>query len=304
MSKKDNYLETQSVEQYPYSQLLDYSGKVIAMLSAVVSAAYATGFVITNIHLLTKYGIYDFELIKTRYILTGFFFLILTYIIIVFSFAVLKIAESAKKTVSKIMLGAIATLALASFVGGSIKGITMWLFGNYSEIAIVSTFIRIWSLLAIVATIVVIIFIRRGGWKKQGINIPIPYSVFTSTLLIAGAYSQLVYPVMPIALGGGDPVPVQLVVEEENVRFLRAALPFADYTKTEMVYLIDQGSLSYFVLVPFSDGIHGQAVEIRKDYIVSVIHLTKASVPLLRFNATINITSATVTPDAESTSSP
>lgn len=71
-----------------------------------------------------------------------------------------------------------------------------------------------------------------------------------------------------------------------------------------MVYLIDQSSSSYFVLVPFSDKIHGQAVEIRKDYIVSVIHLTKASVPLLRINATINSASPTSVPTAQTTSTP
>ncbi|MEJ5241890.1 MAG: hypothetical protein WHS87_11895 [Anaerolineales bacterium] len=304
MSKKDNPLVAQPSEQYPYEQLLDYGGKVVAMLSAGVSLAYAMGFVITNIHLLTKYGIYDFELIKTRYILTGFFFIILTYITFVISLGILKTTDEVEKKTSKIIVGFLGAVFFAGFIGTFIKGVISWVVGSYSELGIVSTFIRIWSLLAIISIIAIITFVRSGGWNKQGINIPIPFSIFTSALLLAGAYSQLVYPVLPIALGGGDPVPVQLIVEDEKVKFVSAAIPFADNRKTEMVYLIDQSSSSYFVLVPFSDKIHGQAVEIRKDYIVSVIHLTKASVPLLRINATINSASPTSVPTAQTTSTP
>jgi hypothetical protein len=304
MSKRANITETQTSEKYPYEQLFDFGGRIIAVLSAVVSVAYAIGFVITNIHLLTKYGIYDFEIVKTRYILTGFFFLILIYIIFVISLGILKVTEVASKISYKILIGVLVSIFFAGFVGTFMKSITAWVMGSYSELGILSTFIRIWSLLAIFAIIAVVIFVRGGGWKKQGINIPVPYSIFTSVFLLVGAYSQLVYPVLPIALGGGDPVPVQLVVEDKSVKFVSAAIPFSDDIKTEIVYLIDQSSSSYFVLVPFSDKIHGQAVEIRKDQVVSVIHITTASVPLLRVNAMITTVTPTGVPTIETTASP
>jgi len=300
MSKKFPSLENPESNKLAYTYLLDSSGKAITALSAIVSIAYALGFIITNFHLLTKYGIYDFELLKARYILTGSFFLVLTYVVYVMSIGISGVMDKAEKKIHKILIGLIGTIFFAGFIGTIIKGITSWVIGNYSDIGIVSTFIRIWSLIAIFATIVIINFIKGGGWRKESINIPIPFSIFTSTLLIAGAYSQLVYPVLPIALGGGDPMPVQLLIENEKSILIRTVIPFVDETKTGKVYLIDQSSTSYFILIPFSNGIQGQAVELRKDYVISVIHLTKTNLPFLRINEDLNL----ITPTPYQTISP
>ncbi|MEA3351300.1 MAG: hypothetical protein U9Q82_11805 [Chloroflexota bacterium] len=236
--------------------------------------------------------------------MTGFFFLILTYIIFVISLVILKITESRSKKIAKIIIGVFSTIFFASFVGTFIKGVTSWVVESYSEMGIISTFIRIWSLLTIVAMIVIILFIRKGGWKERGINIPIPYSIFTSALLIAGAYSHLVYPVLPIALGGGNPVPVQLIVENEEVQLIRKAMPFADDVVTEEVFLIDQDSSTYFLLVPLSDGVHGKPIEIRKDYVAGIIHLTEANIPLLRIILPGNTSKSTITPTMQLTPTP
>lgn len=294
ISKKVSSLETQPSEQYSYGQILDYGGKVITLLPAVIGIAYAIGFIIVNIHLLTKYGIYGFELIKTRYILTGFFFLIFTYIIFVISLVIIKKIEIYKNKIIKFFLGIILTIGSACFIGFIIKGITTWIIKSYVELAVLSIFIRIWSLLAITATIAIVIFIRGGGWKKHGINIPIPYSIFTSTLVIVVTYSQLVYPVLPIALGGGNPVPIRLVVESEKAKQVRSFIPFTDDVTTEKVYMIDQSSSSYFLFISSSNGLQGQAIEIRKDYIAGIVHLTEANMTLLNTDVLKN---QTKTPD-------
>ena len=234
--------------------------------------------------------------------MTGFFFLILTYIIFVISLVILKITETRSKKIAKIIIGIFSIIIFASFIGTFIKGITSWVVASYSEMGIISTFIRIWSFLTIVVIIAIILFIRKGGWKESGINIPIPYSIFTSALLIAGAYSQLVYPVLPIALGGGNPVPVQLIVENEEVKLIREVMPFADDVVTEEVFLIDQDSSTYFLLVPLSDGVHGKPIEIRKDYVAGIIHLTEANIPLLKIILPNN--TSTITPTMQLTPTP
>ena len=298
MLKKDNVLENKNAEQYPYVQLLDYGSKVITMLSALVGLAYAIGFVTTNMHLLTKYGIYDFEIIKTRYILTGFFFLILTYVAYVAGMGVLKATDRSSKTVAKILIGIVSTVLFAMSIGSIIKGVIGWVVQSYSELATIATFIRIWSLLAISAVVATVHFIRAGGWKQHGINISVPYSIFTSTLVVVGAYSQLVYPVLPIALGGGSPVPIQMIIEDDKAKLIGAAIPFVDEATTEKIYLIDQSSSSYFVLIHSSDGIHRHAVEIRKDYVVSVVHLMETIIPP-NTDTPIPVVNATSSPTAQ-----
>jgi hypothetical protein len=160
----------------------------------------------------------------------------------VLSLLVLKGTEATDNKIAKVVYGLLGTIFFALFMGTFIKGITSWVVKSYSELAGISISIRNWSLLAIPAILAIVLFVRGGGWKKHGINIAVPYSIFTSALVVAGGYSQLVYPVLPIALGGGNPVPIQLLVEDEKAKLISTIIPFADEVTTETVYLIDQSS--------------------------------------------------------------
>ena len=63
--------EEEDTSQKKSSFYLDKAKDITSAIAGAATLAYAAGFVITNIYLGRKYGIYDFALIKSRYVYTG-----------------------------------------------------------------------------------------------------------------------------------------------------------------------------------------------------------------------------------------
>ena len=53
---------------------IETGNNLIKLISGLVGLTYMLGFFITNVNLLTRYGIYDFAILKARYIYIGIFF--------------------------------------------------------------------------------------------------------------------------------------------------------------------------------------------------------------------------------------
>lgn len=297
-----------STEQKWTSNFLVENWKdLLGMLSGFIAIIYGIGFLITNIFLLSEYSIYDFALIRARYIYVGAVFSVFLFV----SFWLAHfIYNNQQKILSERLrknplIGLIYVLLSSTFLGMSAGALVKSLLIPLSSfdragLAFTAIQMRIWMILAILVCYYVI-WLLRSDFLKSRNAFPIPYSLFTGILITSIFYARWVYPFMPFALGGGTPIVIKLVIQKDKANDFSQVIPLESENVTDALYLIDQSESSYFVLIPSNsqrDMMH--PVEIKKDLVLSIIHQKEVTFPFLG----IAKLAPTVTPVPSSTPLP
>jgi MFS family permease len=280
---------TKSIEKKQTTNFFIENWKdLIGSLSGFVAIIYSIGFLITNIFLLSTYEIYDFSLIKARYIYVGAIFSMFLFISFWLAFFIYNnrrkiLPEKAQNNLPIVFIYVVVmSIFLGMSVGSFIKSLIILLASfDRSGVAFTAIQMRIWMVIAIWACCFVI-WLLKSDFLKSKYAFPIPYSLFTAILIVGIFYARWVYPFMPFALGGGTPIAVKFIIENEKMDSLSQSIPFESNNITDTLYLIDQSELSYFVLVP-SESEKGTVypVEIKKDLILSIVHQKNVISPFL-----------------------
>ncbi len=252
----------------------------LAAIPMVFGLIYALGFFITNLFLLTKFNIYNFEIFKARYIYVGAIFSILLYVMYIFSiFAI----EAPGKTKNKI--GKTITFIVITFIGGTLpafalQSMLMFMSVNFKIAATVFTMSQRWGLMTITLLMGAIFLLYKGEGSKAKLPYPIPYGIFTGLIFASILYGLLVYPILPISLGGGFPIPIQLIIKPDNTALVSQFIPEANFV-TDKIYLIDQSQTSYFVLVNNEqDQEYLRPIELDKSLFAGTVHIVDKDSPI------------------------
>ncbi|MCB8918173.1 MAG: hypothetical protein H6666_09615 [Ardenticatenaceae bacterium] len=280
---------------------------LVGALSGFVAIIYGIGFLITSISLLSEYDIYDFSLIKARYVYVGAIFLMFLFICFWIAYFIygnqnrILPEKVHKNPVVVIIYVVVASVLSSMIVGSSVKSLLIPL-ASFDRVGLAFTAIqmRIWMVSAILACYYVIWSVKSDFLKTNN-SFPIPYSLFTAILFTIIFYAREVYPFMPFALGGGAPIAIKLVIDSERVDNLSEAVPSGLGNITSTLYLIDQSELSYFVLVPSKSTQEVvNPVEIKKDLVLGIVHQKDMGFPFPGNTESMPI----VAPSPSSTSTP
>jgi len=264
---------------------LEKAKEIASTFAGIAAIAYALGFLITNVYLNMVYGIYDFALIKARYISTGFTFLLLCFMAAVWAFLLLQIANTETKSLGsrfkKWSFVFFVWLLTSSFSSLSLKTLLVIVEGFRWQ-AMYELPVTFWFWWAIPYFALHIWFLRRGGLKRSGVPIPVSSGVFTGLVVLAAIYGRFYYPLLPFSLGGGMPISIQMVADEERVQMVQQLVPIERENITETVYLIEQSEKFYFALVgSMKSNSLVRPVEIDKSLIIGIIHPVDVPPPLI-----------------------
>lgn len=299
---------SKSIEQkQPSNFLLENWKDLLGALSGFVAIIYSIGFLITNIFLLSEYDIYDFSLIKARYVYVGVIFSMFLFISFWIAYFIYNnqgkiLPEKVQKNFFVVFIYVVvSSIFLGMSIGAFVKSLLIPLASfDRAGLAFTAIQMRIWMVVAILACYYVI-WLLKSDFLKSNNAFPIPYSLFTAILIVGILYARWVYPFMPFALGGGTPIVIKLIIESEKTNNLSQIIPLESGNITNTLYLIDQSELSYFVLVPSrSEQDMMYPVEIKKDLILSIVHQKNVIFPFL---GNIELMPK-VTPSPSSTSAP
>jgi uncharacterized membrane protein len=235
--------------------------------------AYACGFFITNIHLST-YEIYDFSLINARFIYTGSMFLLLCAAAFYAGFLIEKIIGDSSKRKSSRALNAIITWgtvsAILSLAFKSILSLVDGLEG-YSRFPI-----TYWFYPAILFFAAQIWIAKQNRGKDDiafGPFLRLLTSSFLPLILLAVFYALIYYPLLPVSLAGGRPVPIQLLIADNSIPLIEQVAKIEGGNVSEIAYLVEQNSEVYYILIQSDQNPDlFKPVEIDKSLVVGLLH--------------------------------
>ncbi len=279
--RKEKDQIVQSVSIFALADRLKSFG---ASFAAVIGVAYALGFLITNIYLGTKYNIYDFSLIKTRYVYTGFIFLLLLFMAFLGAYALFRIWEQQSESSKWVKWGIVifAFLGISSIWSLSLKGLLSIIQGNRFD-AFFEFPISHWFRLAIPLMAMEIWVFKQKQEGKYLFPFPLTSSIFTGAIILAAVYSLQYYGLLPFSIGGGMPIPVKIVVAEEETDLVGQIVPLESENISELVYLLDKSPNSYFILVSDTNStVH--AIELDKTLVAGIIHPQETNKPFVSPN--------------------
>ncbi len=250
------------------NKVKEYTG----FLAILATSLYALGIFITNIYLGKVYGIFNFSLLKSRYIYSGTFFFI--YLMFVLGGSIIISEVASIKPVKRMQRFVKAIILLFLFLLTSASQTYCALYIEYEggfdfrihSIIIFSVFL--WFLFSSLITTFCI-------WLSKKIDLKQPFAfisiIVMGFVLIVSLYTTSVYKYMSISIGGGKPIPVQLVVNKENKKIIEQYIPMETENITVKVYLIEQNPNSFFIYI---DNI-SQVVEIENSTISAKIYQNK-----------------------------
>ena len=293
---------------------LEIFTKLIGLIAGLVAVAYVFGFVVTNTYLL-QYGFFTLELFQAKYVASGSLFLLLNLVILaepIYDFTVLVRLRLANKRISTLRFvqnGVVAWLwcmfaifAFSTLVSMSSMTLVKTPFGAPSipvtadsiDLASEKTLILfsnllLWSALVFLLFKAAVLQIvsrksaiyvtqeKKPMFKLSLITFPIiggfPWVVLTIVL-----FSVLVYPLVPPSFGGGAPLQVQLLADED-ARDHFELLGIIDKTSktkehallSRLVYLVDETSGQYFLLTEDSIG-SVSSIALDRDLVKGVVY--------------------------------
>ena len=264
-----------------YSNLGSNLGNVLVALSGL---SYALGFIIVNVYLATNYGIYNFEIFNAHYVYSGASFLVLCILAYIgASFLHNKMESIHEKPLFQrvvdfvIWFGFIHSMYLASILSVFVIAQN----GEINSFAdIFSDFpIALWLTPAMLAFYAQIHFFKNRNWEKFPHNVPFPSSILTNVIILAAIYGIYFYSFLPPSLGGGLPTPITLIVDKSKVEIAQQLLPVTLQNPSATVYLIEQNSDSFYILVDnqFDTNLDTllYPVQVDKSLIVGVVYPKK-----------------------------
>ena len=167
--------------------------------------------------------------------------------------------------------------------------------------------IALWLDLAILVFYLQIYLYKNKSWEKLPHEVPFPSSVFTSTILLALIYGVYFYFFLPPSVGGGLPTPITLMVDKTKIEIAQLILPVSLQSPFATIYLIEQNSDSYYVLVGKQFNSNSDSLllptQVDKSLIVGIVYPNK--IKTSNFLESNNVTypptpTPTITPTATS----
>jgi hypothetical protein len=243
--------DSKSDQTTAYVSRISTVGNVLIALSAL---SYAFGFIVVNTYLSIKYGIYNFEILNARYVYSGASFLLLCLLAY---FGASLVSSRMEKIQDKPFLqkifqfiiwlsvahGLYVTIFYSILVVALNRGPSAF-FSLPSEIPM-----TLWLGLAIIVFYIQISLYKSKSWETLPHEVPFPSSVFTSIIILALIYGVYFYFFLPPSVGGGLPTPITLIIDKSKVEIAQHILPVTSQNPSATVYLIEQNSNSYYVLV-------------------------------------------------------
>ncbi|MBI5935828.1 MAG: hypothetical protein HY867_19150 [Chloroflexi bacterium] len=291
MSNKSKSQQDESGKNFSDSPLADYADKISGIGSTFISLSglsYASGFIIINIYLANKYGIYNFEFLNARYIYSGASFLLMCLIAYAgASYLVIRAEKNKNKSWFEkipdfvIWFGIINGLN-AVIVQGAILIADSSGFKSPQDAL---TFFPIfpWFTFAMVFFSIQIYFLKKEHLDKIPIELPFPSIVFTNFIIVAALYGLSVYSFLPSSLGGGLPTPVTIVIDKSKIDIAQQLLPVSQQSPSLTVYLIEQNEGSFYVLLSDPKNATSnsvlRAVQVNKSLVAGVIYSRNTSPP-------------------------
>lgn len=275
-SKVSEWLPGKSVATY-----MERIGGLSGALVTLTGLAYASGFIIINIYLNTRYGIYNSELLNARYVYAGSAFLLLCFMAFFGALFLLQFMERLRDRAAWIKVvvfifmlfatGGFCSLSVQSIVmlveGVGIEGLSLFPIDPWFNLAVLTFAFQIW-------------FFRRRAWEDRPPTTLFPSSVITNIIFLAAFYGIHFYSLLPSSLGGGLPVPIQLVIDESKAQAAKQLIPIASNNTSQTVYLIEQSNQSFYVLVEGSIGTSNvRPIELSKSLIIGVIYPREMKLP-------------------------
>ena len=284
MSNKSKSQQDETGKKFGDSPLVDYADKMGGIGNTFISLSglsYASGFIIINICLANKYGIYNFEILNARYIYSGASFLMICLIAYL---GALYLANRAEKNKNKSWFEKIPDSVIWFTI---INGLNAVIVQGVILIADSSGFkstqdalsffpIFPWFTFAMVIFSAQIYFLKKEHLDKMPIKLPFPSIVFTNFIILAALYGLSVYTFLPSSLGGGLPTPITLVIDKGKIDIAQQLLPVSQQSLSVTVYLIEQNESSYYILLSDPKSITSnsvlRAVQLNKSLVAGVIY--------------------------------
>jgi len=263
------------------SETIKTFGSILSAFVGAASLFYAIGFVIVNIH-LSKYGIRDFELARPTYLSAGISFVVFHTVMVSIVVSSISIMEHIYKSKTKnqplfllmtIILGSIVStgafpititaLTFTSNPGTPVNVIFGQIYKQYLDYLLFIGFGTFWLLLITMMPL-------TKSPSKHGNRTKLFAGIFVMFFLLTLVfYGVSAYPKLPSALGGGSPVGVKFVINEDvNPDLLTEVnLPVAGYVSST-VLLLDETNKSYIVLLD-----DGNALRLDKSLIINILYL-------------------------------
>ena len=182
----------------------------------------------------------------------------------------IEIAEGIRQKIFNALVG---VLLIQFFVTLTFRGIIFLVTGQIVT-PIEAMSIRIWSILAVITFFFMMFVLTNVDWNMTNLNFPTPpYAMFTGIIIIAALYATILYPFLPVAMGGGRPIPIQLISEPEKTQIVEKIIPLGADGVSESLFLLDQSESSYFVLLPI-DQFNSEVIplEVNKELFIGLLH--------------------------------
>lgn len=233
--------------------------KSIGAISVILTGmAYAVGFLITNIY-LSKYGLSSFSPFKTKYIYIGVMFFSLVALSSLLGIVTYKYIRTAYNHFGKIRNLSSCTKWIVIFILYIFGPIGIWACGNFvlylatsllkSSVEIdISFYVGFYFWANAMALLVVVGLFFSFFLEQDELSSYMRGLVFFLLLLTCLAtYQSAIFSRLPSSLGGGKPILVQFMVNDQNKELLEAILPFQDNSLSSPVYLLNQDDNLYYI---------------------------------------------------------
>ena len=284
MSNKLKSQQDEMGKNFAESSFADYANKLSGIGNTFISLSglsYASGFVIINIYLANKYGIYSFEILNARYIYSGASFLMMC---LVAYLGALYLANRAVKNQNKSWFEKISDFVIQFGIINILNAVIVQgviLIADSSGFRSIKDALSLFPILpwftwAMVFFSLQIYFLKKEHLAKTPIRLPFPSIVFTNFIILAALYGLSVYYFLPSSLGGGLPTPITLVIDKSKIEVAKQLLAVSEQTLSVTVHLIDQNDSSFYVLVDDQSSVTSdsalRAVQINKSLIAGVVY--------------------------------
>jgi len=231
--------------------IIESAGKVIVGITGI---SFLSGIIITNLYLL-KWGIVDFTIVKTKYMLTGAVFLIAHGFLYVLFLVVLQPFVAFLTSHRRITLRRLANGLILTVVVVISALVVTWIlavgllnknFSPFSQLIVIEWF-SLWPFLALYPTLIVSHLIFSTGFH---LLVPKPVLVFVLSvawLVNLMLFSEEIYPKVNPQFGGGRPLKAAFLLQNEILAVLPAGLRHTDNANVAEWTLIHERSEEYIV---------------------------------------------------------
>jgi len=284
--------------------LLKLFGSAVGASGLGVTIIYAMGFVVVNTSLL-RHGAYELSLLRTEFLAAGISYSVLTLAMILLGAVAvdwfvareepLLKGKPATRVLDTVKVSFRTTSLLVTFLGGAILLLVLrYVAGLFpAGVQLWQRFGRavIWGyMVALVGGIYVEYLDRKGFWPKLTAPAPELPEIGKAILWGVGlllvalvSYGGYAYPHLPKSWGGGSPIYVEFVVEEEAKPMLETlGLKVGDQGLTERVEFLTESDERIFVVTQRGDTLSFSPILVKASKFYDINYYVSAEVHLSR----------------------